>query len=229
MENVNITASVGRGGKNLPNDVLKIQELLNEHLPTPMLPLVVDGACGPSTITAIEDFQRRVLGIRRPDGKVDPQGATMAALSPVALTRSPEVLVPYLEGHGLYVKSSGSKKLFGTPKTIQSLQNLAHKVAERLGASVGIVEISAESGGNLPPHKSHRRGVDVDIRPLRSDGKTEGVSISDAAYSRELTEALVGYLYEDPNVQFVLFNDTQIARVQYSKGHNDHLHVRFKE
>jgi hypothetical protein len=229
MENVNITAAVGRGGRNLPDDVRKIQTLLNENLPVPLLPLVVDGECGPGTITAIEEFQRRALNMSRPDGKVDPQGATMAALSPVALQRAPEVLVPYRDGHGLYVKTSGSSSLFGTPQTLASVQNLARKVAEKLGANLGIVDLSYQAGGKHPEHKSHRRGVDVDLRPLRKDKKNEPITISDAAYSRELTKALVGFLLEDPNTHLILFNDAQIKGVTYAAGHHNHLHVRFKQ
>jgi hypothetical protein len=229
MENVNITASVGRGGRNLRDDVLKIQKLLNEHMPVPLQLLVEDGLCGGSTITAIEEFQRRALHMKRPDGKVDPQGSTMAALSPVALARSPEVLVPYRDGFGLYVKSTGSSSLFATPKTLASIQTLARKVAERLDVSLGIVDMSYEAGGKHPDHSSHRRGIDVDIRPLRKDKKDEPVTISDPQYSRELTKSLVGYAYEDPNVQFILFNDTQIPRVQYAKNHHHHLHIRFRE
>lgn len=229
MENINITAAVGRGGKNLPDDVRKIQNLLNEHILVPLQPIVVDGSCGPMTIAAIEEFQRRAMKMSRPDGKVDPQGKTMAALSPVALARTPEVLVPYREGQGLYVKMSGSNSLFGTPKTLASIQSLARRVAEKLGANLGIVDLSYEGGGAHPDHTSHRRGVDVDIRPLRKDKKNEGVKISDSAYSREFTKAMVGYLKEDPNLQLILFNDTQIQGVTVAAGHDNHLHVRFKE
>jgi hypothetical protein len=229
MLNTNIMKAVGRGGANLPADVRKIQELLNEHTAIPMRPLVPDGACGPATITAIEEFQRRVMRMAAPDGKVDPQGATMAALSPVALERAPEVLVPYREGHGLYVKRSGSDSLFGTPKTLASLETLARKVAEGLGANLGLVDLSYERGGVHPDHKSHRRGVDVDVRPLRTDKKNEGVTVSDPAYSLELTKTMVSYIWEDPNTALILFNDSRIARVTPATGHDNHLHIRFKE
>lgn len=228
MDNVNITATVGRRGRNLPQDVRKIQDLLNEHVIVPLRPLTANGVCDSLTVKAIEDFQRRVLKMAHPDGKVDPQGATMAALSPVALNRAPEVLIPYRPGHGLYVKATGSSSLFGTPKTLASLEKLARKVAEKLGANVGIVDISLESGGKHPDHRSHRRGVDVDLRPLRKDRQNLGVDISSPAYSHDLTKAMVGYLLEDSNVQIILFNDRQINGVTWAAGHGNHLHVRFK-
>lgn len=40
----------------------------------------------------------------------------------------------------------------------------------------------------MPPHTSHKKGVDVDIRPLRNHGRRVGVSISDDAYSRERSQ-----------------------------------------
>jgi hypothetical protein len=229
VENVNIAKSVGRGGVNVEEDVRKIQTLLNEQMPVPLRPLEVNGKCGTETIIAIEEFQRRVLKQARPDGKVDPQGKTMAALSPVALERSPEVLVPYLQDHGLYVKTSGSKNLFATPGALASLKTAARKLKEQYDANLGIVELSKEAGGNLPPHKSHRRGIDADIRPLRKDKKNLPVSMTELQYSRDLTRALVGYLLEDPNVSLILFADKQIDGITYDKHHHDHLHVRFKE
>ena len=228
MENVNIAAPVGRGGSNLPDDVRKIQTLLNEHTLVPTIPLVVSGVCDSLTIAAIEEFQRRALKMTRPDGKVTPQGATMAALSPVALRRSSEVLVPYREGHGLYVKSSGSNSLYGTPQTLASIETLARKVAEALDRNLGIVDLSYQGGGKHPKHTSHRRGVDVDIRPLRTDTKNEGVTITAAAYSRELTKAMVSFARADPNLQLILFSDTQIPGVTWALNHHDHLHLRFK-
>jgi hypothetical protein len=229
VHNVNISGAVGRNGRNLPADVRKVQELLNEHLAVPHRPLDVDGGCGPLTIMAIEDFQRRVVKLARPTGTVKPQDDTMAALSPVALKRAAEVLVPYREGVGLYVKSPGSASLFGTPKTLASIERVARRVAEQLGCSLGITDMSLEGGDPHPGHKSHRRGIDVDIRPLRTDRKSLGVTITDPAYSHELTKTMVGYLREDPNLHSILFNDAKIPGVTSSPGHHDHLHVRFKE
>ena len=81
----------------------------------------------------------------------------------------------------------------------------------------------------MPGHGSHRRGIDVDIRPLRKDKQKAPVTIHDNQYSREMTKQLVGLLQKDPNVQLILFNDSQIPGVRSSPGHDNHLHVRFKD
>jgi len=76
-----IVASVGRGGLNRTEDVLLVQALLNRHSQAPQRPLVVDGVMSSRTIAAIEAFQRRVVNIHRPDGRIDPGDRTMAALA----------------------------------------------------------------------------------------------------------------------------------------------------
>jgi hypothetical protein len=76
-----INSSVGRDGVNSPKDVRVIQDLLNGCAHPPKPPLTVDGKVGPRTVTAIEDFQKHVLDRKRPDGRVDPDGRTLAALA----------------------------------------------------------------------------------------------------------------------------------------------------
>jgi uncharacterized protein (TIGR02594 family) len=92
-----ILQSVGRGGVNLRADVELVQALINAKIAQlrPLRPLRVDGQVGARTIAAIEEFQRRVVGTDSPDGRVDRQGRTIAALrrsSLTAGTRSKEPL-----------------------------------------------------------------------------------------------------------------------------------------
>lgn len=72
----------GTSGANTSEDVRMIQQLLNKHIGKmkPLSPLVEDGKIGPRTIRAIEEFQRRVVGMALPDGRVDPNGVTLKAL-----------------------------------------------------------------------------------------------------------------------------------------------------
>jgi hypothetical protein len=74
---------VGQRAVNRPDDVKTVQRLLNLHLgrlPT-LRALAVDGKCGARTEQAIVEFQRRVVGMAAPDGRVDPGGKTLAALN----------------------------------------------------------------------------------------------------------------------------------------------------
>jgi len=76
-----ILASVGRGGLNRSEDVRLVQELLNRHIRPPQPPLVVNGVVDSRMLAALEAFQRRVVQIYRPDGRVDPGSQTFAALA----------------------------------------------------------------------------------------------------------------------------------------------------
>lgn len=76
-----ILSSVGRGGVNNASDVRVVQALLNKTIQDPSRQLSPSGSLDARTISAIEDFQRRVVGLVHVDGRVDPGGRTFRALS----------------------------------------------------------------------------------------------------------------------------------------------------
>ncbi|MEX2186686.1 MAG: hypothetical protein WD875_07830 [Pirellulales bacterium] len=81
-----ISQSVGRmGGKNLPDDVVTVKKLLNGVSPDnggPTTPLSVASVhCDPKTIEAIQKFQLKHFGWKGADGRVDPDGPTIAKLN----------------------------------------------------------------------------------------------------------------------------------------------------
>lgn len=78
-----IRASVGRGGRNFEDDVKVVQELLNSQirLIQPVALLDVDGDVKTMDIRAITEYQRRVVRLKVPDGRVDPAGQTLARLN----------------------------------------------------------------------------------------------------------------------------------------------------
>lgn len=77
-----ISASVGNLGKNIKNDVIVVQTLLNQHGAS----LSTDGSCGKLTIAAILDFQKKTFG--KGDGRVDVGGDTWKALVGSAVTNN---------------------------------------------------------------------------------------------------------------------------------------------
>jgi hypothetical protein len=221
-----ISAAVGIRSPNRPKDVRAVQRLLNNHLARigRRVPLDVDGLVGRETISAIVDFQAAVVGMVTPDGIVSPGMKTIGELA-----RKKLHLIQLPAGtKGAYSYVS-SKNQFGTRKTIQSIKKVAGLVFDTSAATIGIGHISREEGGKFPPHKSHQRGVEVDIRPVRQDGKRLPIAIESQEYSKKLTRVVVETLVEDGNVERILFNDTNIKDVKFWPGHHDHLHVRFKK
>jgi hypothetical protein len=76
-----IAASVGEGGVNRASDVRIVQQLLNQHAIALGLPLlVVDNDAGENTIKAIRQYQKDVVGLAEPDGRIDPGGKSWQAL-----------------------------------------------------------------------------------------------------------------------------------------------------
>lgn len=77
-----LIASVGSQGTNRKNDVIVVQRLLNQHkIPRHPLHLKIDGIAGPKTIKQIVGFQKHMMNMRTPDGRVDPNGKTIAKLN----------------------------------------------------------------------------------------------------------------------------------------------------
>lgn len=62
-------------------DVGAVQERLNELMGPSRVELEVDGKSGPLTRGKIYDFQKNVVGLMRPDSRVDPNGKTIMAMN----------------------------------------------------------------------------------------------------------------------------------------------------
>lgn len=79
-----IARSVGVGGRNDLADVKRLQLLLNMAGPRYGLaaPLIVDGGFGPKTLSALDAFQRAVMGVE-PQRHIDPDSPVLLALKGV--------------------------------------------------------------------------------------------------------------------------------------------------
>lgn len=99
------------------------------------------------------------------------------------------------------------------------------------GRPFSIGQISKKGGGTMPPHKSHKLGVDIDARPMRKDGKNQSVTIDDSEYDRALTTELIELWWQKAPVQAVFFNDATVIAAKLSQlvaGHGNHFHVRLR-
>ena len=132
---------------------------------------------------------------------------------------------------GLYGTHAAERR-FGTKRTIEALLEVGRTFSTRHnGLRIGIGDISKRGGGQISGHASHRKGVDVDVRLIRNDGREAGCRYQDAVYSRALTQDLVNTFRNNSifPVKFIFFNDPQVRGVSQWPNHDNHLHVRFDE
>jgi len=91
----------------------------------------------------------------------------------------------------------------------------------------GIGNISIANGLYFG-HKSHMKGLEVDIRPIRIDGKHLPIRYTDPQYDREATSSLIG-LFQSMSCGkiSIFFNDLKIPGVAPLQNHDDHFHFQF--
>jgi hypothetical protein len=222
--------SVGQNGRNAYDDVLLVQKQLNKnaHIVPAIGKLAETGVMDEATLAAILAFQKQVVRLSSPDGRIDPHGRTWRVLLGEQ-AQSTNVAFSQLSvddaNFYLYVPRD---RVWGTAAALQSIRTVANDLRPH-GFEIAIGDISFQQGGRMAPHGSHRRGVDVDIRPLRADGQRLPVTITDPNYSRDRTKLLVEALQAQSNLHLILFNDTKVQGVRFYEGHHNHLHVRFTE
>jgi hypothetical protein len=90
-----ISASVGQGGRNKPTDVVVVQVLLNAN----GIDWPIDGEGDSYLAEIIKSFQGDVVGVARPDGKIDFGGRTWKKLNAakpadIAAAEAESVLAP---------------------------------------------------------------------------------------------------------------------------------------
>lgn len=102
----------------------------------------------------------------------------------------------------------------------------------------GIGNISLAGGGKFEPHSSHKKGIEIDMRPVRKDSLTgQGARVSrfdKKIYDRDATIALIRLFAEHPSVTVIYFNDDKVQEaigggiVRSLPSHDDHFHVEIK-
>lgn len=136
------------------------------------------------------------------------------------------------KGSGYYHYAGGDDPktdAWGGAATIKCIEDAAREWKRRYPhrPDIGVGDISLRRGGRFPPHHSHRKGVDFDVRPLRKRG-TGPVSVGRSGYSREYTRDMIKVFIETCQVRKVYFNDLSIARsmdkVSTHPGHHNHVH-----
>ncbi|MFN4119070.1 penicillin-insensitive murein endopeptidase [Acidovorax sp.] len=136
--------------------------------------------------------------------------------------------MPEESGYYTYGTPPGGRAQYAHPQMLNFIFKLEHTWAMTEERKIGIGNISLAEGVAFPPHKSHRNGLQVDIRPIRKDGSKQPVRWSSKDYDQAATQKLVDLIWQTGMVKKVGFNDPKIANATYMNGHDDHLHVEIR-
>lgn len=117
---------------------------------------------------------------------------------------------------------------YAHPNMLSFLFNLEFRWGRHDDRKLGFGNISLADSTYFEGHKSHRDGLDIDIRPVRKDGKHMPVEYQQAAYDRAATRRLVELIWQCGHVDYVYFNDLTVPRVVRKPFHDNHLHVRVR-
>lgn len=123
---------------------------------------------------------------------------------------------------------TGASRRWGHPTLIYGIERAGRRWAPLRRDRIGVGDISLENGGSFPPHAGHRHGREVDVAPVRADGREAPVSVGDPQYSRAWTRRAIDLLRAEVPTDVVLFNDTAIPGVVWYPGHADHFHLRMR-
>lgn len=131
------------------------------------------------------------------------------------------------EGGGYYTYGTPGLGAFqyADPKMISLLLQVARDWCAIDHRKFGVGNISLAHGFKSPDHKSHRNGLQVDIRPLRKDGSQLPCSIRSPEYDFDGTRKVIELFFRSRETKRILFNDRRIAKVRYWNGHDDHFRI----
>lgn len=154
------------------------------------------------------------------------------------LPQAPEGAGYYVYGNLHHMPHSGHLAQYAHPGMLCLIFYIEREWQAIDDRKFGIGNISVAGGLPYDKHASHRKGIEMDIRPVRKDkleGQCARVSRFDAVYDREASIKLVRLFLQHPMVTKVFFNDGEMqkaiggGRVQSLRGHDDHLHIEIRE
>jgi hypothetical protein len=235
MTGFELSASVGAGGTNRPDDVRALSRRLI-GLGYTWVPQ--EGQTNGSLESTINLVQSIIAGRNsvRGDGRVDVPGTTydwlrarnaprwqlMPAGTPPAGFRNIE-LADTTDDHDF-----GTDWMATTIGEAGRWYRDTHLEANPAAALLGINDVSRPTGGPTDDHSGHQTGLACDIRLPRQDGTTPGnTAVSHPSYDRDAMEAMLRALRHQPMVTEILFNDPVLVEkglCDRAPRHDDHAH-----
>jgi murein endopeptidase len=136
------------------------------------------------------------------------------------------------EGAGYYVYGTPSQGAgqYAHPAMMSMLLFVERQWLALDSRKFGIGNISLAGGNEYAKHRSHKTGLEVDVRPLRKDGKRIPVYWQWAdQYDQAATAKLIELFRTYPGVGKIYFNDPELHHLALPLVHHDHhFHVELK-
>lgn len=105
--------------------------------------------------------------------------------------------------------------------------------------NIRITDISKKWGGKFGKHECHDRGNSVDFGLINSAHPEQGTDVSSSDYDSDTTQSLVDMIAEDPRLKLVIVDpDSELTKpagfkgtwqIDKTGGHNNHIHVTYKD
>lgn len=128
----------------------------------------------------------------------------------------------------LYEKPAKGAYQYAHPIMQTAIQRVAWEWQAIDPRRIGIGDISLAGGPITPDHGGHRTGLDVDVRPMRKDGRELPVRWWEKEYDREATRKLIDLFRTFAPVILVIFNDPNIPFLSRAIKHDNHMHFKLR-
>lgn len=193
---------------------------------------------GPLTENALKIFQLQ-HGVQASGVLTDETYRALLASAPTPTPAIPtgngtsidQVLPASGTGFTTYRREQGGADQYGRASTIRAIMEISEAWATRRASPrLQFGDISRRNGGPFAPHAAHRRGLEVDARPVTNNNLEEASNINAMNYSHQLTKEFVQIVREKFPAAIVFFNDQRLINLGLTRplaGHSDHLHIRF--
>ncbi|ERN42622.1 soluble lytic murein transglycosylase [Rubidibacter lacunae KORDI 51-2] len=227
--------SVGRGGRNLPHDIIKVKQRLKELGFSWFRPS--NKTYDPSLENPICLFQSIINGSTKlgGDGRIDVEGKTHQWLR---AANAPKWIEMPIEGQGFinYERIDKSDDHdFGTSWLSETIvaAGLHYEQNHRRGnpsiAPIPINDVSLIHGGNTPDHYGHECGNACDIYLPRKGGGYSLPNWKNDQYDRDAARAILNALRAQPLVRKdrIFFNDSVLIKESLCTSelsHHHHIH-----
>lgn len=141
------------------------------------------------------------------------------------LPQAPEDAGYYTYGKLNGVPSKGASQ-YAHPSLMTAILRVEREWRQIDNRKFGVGDISLAGGTDHPDHGTHEQGIEVDLRPVRKDGKNLPCNWkNEKDYDFEATSKLIGLFFAYANVKLIYFNDARIPFVRHWSSHDDHFHV----